>query len=159
VWIAGLAVIAAIAATYQLTRPPDLVWWTSPPIGKSGLRAKALIPQGWHEESSSEMKGSYQTHYFTPPELNLRWLRWIVSKWTATGSVMVTAGDSGPEWLGGPQRPGETHLQPDIYVGRSASRRIISGNSKEVAAIEYISTDRPAFEHNYRTICNSLRIE
>lgn len=29
-WVAGLAVIAAIGATIQLTRHPELVWCTSP---------------------------------------------------------------------------------------------------------------------------------
>ena len=46
-WIAGLAVIAAIAASYHLTRPPELVWWTSPPIDERGHRVNALVPRGW----------------------------------------------------------------------------------------------------------------
>ena len=28
-WLAGLLVVGAVALTYRLTRPPELVWWTS----------------------------------------------------------------------------------------------------------------------------------
>src|SRR5437764_1278640 len=47
-WIAGLAVIAAIAASYHLTRPPELVWWTCPDVGGTGLHVHLLIPLGWY---------------------------------------------------------------------------------------------------------------
>src|SRR5438477_9081361 len=53
-WIAGLAVIAAIGATYQLTRPPELVWWTSPPIGRTELHVRILRPYGWILEPGTQ---------------------------------------------------------------------------------------------------------
>ena len=52
--IAVVAVaVAVLAIIYQLTRPPELVWWTSPPIGVAGkYRIRALVPNGWVVNSS-----------------------------------------------------------------------------------------------------------
>src|SRR5437868_1883123 len=45
--LAAFLLIAAIALTYRLTRPPELVWWTSPPIANTGRRVTIMIPRGW----------------------------------------------------------------------------------------------------------------
>src|SRR5258707_4280831 len=43
-----VAAVSALGASYWFTRPPELVWWRSPEIGKTGLRVRVLIPTNWH---------------------------------------------------------------------------------------------------------------
>src|ERR1700747_1731796 len=45
--------ISVLGAAYWFTRPPELVWWTSPPLGDSRLRAHMRTPIGWEEEPSN----------------------------------------------------------------------------------------------------------
>src|SRR5262245_2027558 len=47
-WLALPAVAVILALAYYLTRPPELVWWTSPPLGKTGQhRVRVKVPTGW----------------------------------------------------------------------------------------------------------------
>src|SRR5947209_3985419 len=76
-WLAALLLIPAIALTYRLTRPPELVWWTSPPISQTRLHLRILVPVGWAVEDKSgetlmpEMK---QAHYQFHPTDDRPWL-------------------------------------------------------------------------------------
>src|SRR6185503_10059323 len=80
-WIAGLAVIAAFTATYHLTRPPELVWWTSPPIGSTGRRLKVLIPNGCALTVPFPPTGGvsyeWEGQFLFRPNPVPRFLRWI----------------------------------------------------------------------------------
>src|SRR5262245_56403427 len=59
-WLALPAAAAILALAYDLTRPPALVWWTSPPFGNSGRRVKLLIPRNW--ELDREAKWAAPEH-------------------------------------------------------------------------------------------------
>src|SRR5437764_788438 len=50
-WLAALLLLATIALTYRLTRPPELVWWTSPPLMGTHRRVTSLSPSGWDLKS------------------------------------------------------------------------------------------------------------
>src|SRR6266852_7895174 len=40
--------VSVVGAAYWFTRPPELVWWTTPPLGPLGKnRASVLIPRHW----------------------------------------------------------------------------------------------------------------
>src|ERR1051325_2582346 len=39
--------ISALGATCWITRPPELVWYTSPPLGEAHYRLQVLVPNGW----------------------------------------------------------------------------------------------------------------
>src|SRR5262249_28656387 len=51
-WLALPAAAAVLALVYYLTRPPELVWWRSPPLSGTSHRIKILTPRGWGLTSS-----------------------------------------------------------------------------------------------------------
>src|SRR5439155_2067858 len=48
-----VAAISVLGAAYWFTRPPELVWYTSPPLGEAGYRLKVRVPFGWKVYPSS----------------------------------------------------------------------------------------------------------
>src|SRR2546427_8813403 len=42
-----VAAVSGLGAAYWFTRPPELVWWRSPILDKSGRHVTVLIPNGW----------------------------------------------------------------------------------------------------------------
>src|SRR5438309_1245808 len=80
-WIAGLAAIAATAATYRLTRTPELVWWTSPPLGSRNRHIQALVPSDWEMDQgyNGRRKGKSPMAWYIirPVEHRPTLLRWL----------------------------------------------------------------------------------
>ncbi len=162
-WFAGLAVIAAIAATYYLTRPPALVWWTSPPIGNSGRHVLALIPNGWKHnapEGGFRQHGDYRW-FFGPVGHTPLWLRWILRRQDEQARLVV--------YIGEDRRLYGSHLRLslgaiEVFQNRirnenQAMRWIESPDSKLTAVMILHRTDERAFARTYPAVCNSLRIE
>src|ERR1051326_4943528 len=42
-----VAAVSVLGAAYWFTRPPELVWWRSPPIDKTGFHVCVLMPHNW----------------------------------------------------------------------------------------------------------------
>src|SRR5258707_1130771 len=40
-----------LGCAYWFTRPPELVWWRSPPIFDTQRRMRVLVPNGWRYKS------------------------------------------------------------------------------------------------------------
>jgi hypothetical protein len=163
-WIAGLAVIAAIAATIQLTRPPELVWWTSPAIGDTGRHAQVRIPLGWQLESpvfgSSMDPDTWGACYrLTAPDAMPAWLRYYLqSKGRSEVIVDVRQYHKPP--------PHPSTAKSSIYKqrdyptpGHYASRVVESREGNLRAIVQVRTSDRAWFNATSDTICNSLRIE
>src|SRR5258708_1965594 len=55
-----VAAVSTLCAAYWFTRPPELVWWRSPPVAGSGKHVRILVPQGW------TVQGSYNYDYKNP---------------------------------------------------------------------------------------------
>src|SRR5262245_35010085 len=55
-WLALPAMAAILPIAYYLTRPPELVWYTTPPLGDAGHRLKVRVPYGWKLLSPSAAK-------------------------------------------------------------------------------------------------------
>jgi hypothetical protein len=155
IWIAGLAVIAAIAATYQLTRGPKLVWWNSPEIDQTGRRVWLLIPHGWAVKRVSTTKDHVSYTLFFDEDSRPSFFRWIwgahlTDEWIVVG--VSTFNSIRASRVG------------DISVDHSrrthfARRFLIVGDLRVMADVRYARTDFPAFKANYKQICNSLKIE
>src|SRR5438874_2465313 len=76
--------ISILGAAYWFTRAPELVWWRSPPMGKTGHRIRVLIPQGWELDppqnttiKSADMVGFYR---FFPADGTPKVVRWLIPK-------------------------------------------------------------------------------
>jgi hypothetical protein len=166
-WIAGLVVIAAIAATYRLTHPPGLVWWTSPPIAKAGQHVRLLVPQGWeYDPKASDTTG----YVFDPGEIVIvlspvdrtpSWLRWLLPKHEGPAMIAMIAGPSSTVRSFAPKLDdGKEHVRtlPNpkrqvAYTFRHSDRWGLS------VWLVYDDADRPVFNATHAAICNSLRIE
>src|SRR5204863_8525229 len=46
-----VAAVSALGLAFWLILPAQFVWWTSPPIGRTGLQLHALVPRGWDEDT------------------------------------------------------------------------------------------------------------
>ena len=163
-WIAGLAVIAAIAATIRLTRSPELVWWTSPEIGKSGLHVKALVPRGWEVRSSIgaglELGGKWPTYLISPVDRRPAFLRWLFRHQNEVVGLEVFV-DSFRAGL--PERH-STEVRTIRFgsQGRmhTATRYGTFDQARRIwVFVSYDRTDLRGFEATYKEVCGSLRIE
>src|SRR5947208_14806305 len=45
-----VAAVSVLGSAYWFTRPPEMIWWRSPEIGKTGLYVHLLIPSGWERD-------------------------------------------------------------------------------------------------------------
>src|SRR5258708_33826912 len=81
---AALAVaVCVLGAAYWFTRPPELVWWRGPAIGKTGIRVQVLIPQDWKLDSPGATIKSGDTvafYKFFEADHAPRMLRWLLPK-------------------------------------------------------------------------------
>ncbi len=161
-WIAGLAVIAAIAATYRLTRPPALVWWTSPAMGSSGKHARMLIPEGWELYMSfdSGMDSSWSAEYnFRPGNVLTSVLEWLLHTRRDSSSMRIEIVTYGT------QQQTLAHINTDTMVigaapnQHRARRLAVARDRRAYADLTYERSNLTAFTRTYRQICNSLRIE
>jgi hypothetical protein len=160
---AALVVAAsALGAAYWFTRPPELVWWTSPSIGKTGLHARVLIPSGWEligpamHSDGHKLDDLYIIMRGDKRPSLLRRLLPTSSEGVAGMTVHIQ------EYILGTNPPGGTLLVGVDGVRRKwhhAIRVVADPHSSVFASVEYSRTNLPAFNRTYRQICNSLRIE
>ena len=155
-WIAGLAVIAAIAATYQLTRPPELVWWTSPAIRPRGRHVKVLIPNGWKSRLGQigQNTNGIASYRILPVENRPEFIRWLFPRAAEDAvvgiDVMLIVTPQETSWVYGTER--------EMFLGDPTARRSIQSHGVRVV-VNYFRSDKYAFDRTYAAICNSLRIE
>ncbi len=164
-WFAGLAVIAAIAATYQLTRLPELVWWTSPPIGETNHRVRVLIPNGCTmtatfgptKNEDPVWEGQFLFHATNHLPTCLRWiLRGKEEDPLVAVHVFLPPHDKPSRFDYSDGRLNLARLPGGEY---QSFRYLLFRESRIAAGIVYNRFDRMAFEATHKTICNSLRIE
>ena len=152
--------VSALGAAYWFTRPPELVWWRSPPIGKTAMRVCALVPKGWEvrtqfgsasERLQLDAEISDGPLYDTRPVIMRTLLprRWVPS------NIHVTVEKN---LYKRPRSSTAIHTQdePGVFT---AFRYIDSGDLGAYACIAYNTPNLSDFNRTYRQICNSLRIE
>jgi hypothetical protein len=155
-WIAGLAAIEAIAATIQLTRPPELVWWTSPAIGNTGNRIRVLVPRGWDDKVISAPSNGWRLDYWIGPVDH----RPVPIRWLLPDS-------HNREWAYLRIRSGETEANNERGArtqrirreGLDADASVTATGVNLQAFLLYHRSDSYGFDHTVAPICNSLRIE
>ncbi len=157
-WIAGLAVIAAIAASIQLSRPPELVWWTSPPLGNTGQHVRVLIPYGWKSRMlpiRRDFTNGVASYRILPVENRPALIRWLFPRPTEDAVVGIDA-----MLIATPTQ--ETSLvyetEREVFLGDPTARRSVQSRNVQ-AVVNYFRTDKYTFDRTYAAICNSLRIE
>src|SRR2546425_13102866 len=74
--------VAILGAAYLFTRTPELVWWTSPPLGDSGHHVRVLVPQGWKTISpidpGTETVTEWRNYWrLVPIDTRPAFLRWM----------------------------------------------------------------------------------
>src|SRR5258708_6259075 len=148
--------VSALGAAYRFTRPPELVWWTSPTPDKEGKRTRALVPTGWEMRISQPRPGRFTVvrYEFYPADRRPALLRSIFpavreNAWVSISEPVSVAASSKTSRI---ERGHESGLQ--------VAYRVI--NSKELKTswdIAYARTNNSAFNRNYRQICNSLTME
>ena len=164
-WIAGLAVIAAIAGTYLLTRPQELVWWTSPVVARSRRHVRALIPFGWQPLSPfgrvKDSNGNWQAVYNFGPQRDRRpgLLRWISPQHRQASLLSIVVTQFQNDKTG--YSDFVTGIRRFDQPGRRIADRFVSFREQWIrASLQYeTSTDPQAFDNTYKAVCNSLRIE
>src|SRR5438552_949156 len=81
-WLALPVAVSILLTTYYLARPPELVWWTSPPTPPTGARIRVLIPGGWEMLPGSPVK-LRSAHSYT---ISAPYQRWFLLRWILPGS-------------------------------------------------------------------------
>ena len=163
-WLALPATAVLLAAVYQLTRPPELVWWASPPIGKTRLHVRALIPSGWKMESPRPATRfayhvSLNYYDFSPADRRPRFIRWMFPQSPEDAEVRIDVSQfrstiTAPGLLGPAAVKCETNGPK-----RLAYRVVIVSDPRVRAGIVYERSNPRAFQDTYEKICNSLRVE
>jgi hypothetical protein len=162
--LAGFAVgIAVIAVVYQLTRPPDLVWWRSSELPNTGKRARLLIPRGWGSVQPGGVKhwnfegGRWETICtFNPIDSRPIFLRRLFPHTSDSRRIVVdiTSGTT----LSSHWEPGI--LWRDQRDGLFwAERTTNSTVAKILSTVFYVPPSHHEVERFYRRVCNSLKIE
>src|SRR5258708_40006643 len=155
--------VSVLGAAYWFTRPPELVWWRSPAISKTGLRVQVLIPQDWKLDSpgATIKSGDMVVFYkFFEADHAPRMLRWLLPKPTFEhASLDVTVGQLhwAPNATYAPVPPNIRRV--DRGITHSADRYVRTPNKQLEVGVTYSRTNLPAFNRTYRQICNSLTIE
>jgi hypothetical protein len=157
-WLGALLLIAAIALTYRLARPPELVWWTSPAIDSDNKRLHVLIPAEWKLDTHGG-RSLDDLYWSSGPSDWPKWLQWIVPR-TEAGSLSVTTRIPGYH---GREPLDRGYPEGKIILGdRNAFcwRTFKGGRSGEyLVFLEFACEDINEFNRNYTAICNSLHIE
>jgi hypothetical protein len=152
--------VSVLGAAYWFTRPPELVWWTSPAIAKTGRHVKMLIPDGWEVDTaesdlSLENGDGWMADYsISPRDKRPALLRSILPRMLEKAGLTIAvahnvaglhkAPDIETHQIGGMQLADTYFMRKDANVWVSST---------------YFRTSLPAFNRTYRQICNSLRIE
>ena len=146
-WLAVPAGVAVLALVYQLTRPPELVWWRSPLSPSSRARVSVLVPSGW------QLAGPYRFseldwYEFQPVDGMPSFLgRWIPNlDWQ--GELIVRVQNEA------------FNRSFDLKTNMPLTSREVLKPQKSIwARVTYARGNRLAFNRTYKQICNSLTIE
>jgi hypothetical protein len=154
--------VSVLGAAYLFTRRPELVWWSSPLIGKTGLRVRALLPVDYKvtvsNYGSAVTDSDLSLHYsFIYSDHMPRILRRILAQHPDLPRVSILIFHSQTEL----PRHGEKGIYRRDELGRPhyANQIVLSHDGRTIAGLHYERTSLPAFNGTYRQICNSLRIE
>jgi hypothetical protein len=155
--------VSVLGAAYWFTRRPELVWWTSPEVGKTGRHVRVLIPTNWHMNVpliSEVRKGDGGANYFmSPVEGRPKVIRLLFPRNSETAKVGINVIYSKAEktlWFKHDSGifsycwPRGKHI---------ADRYISSPDGRIYVQVVYERSYLPAFNRTYRKICDSLRIE
>jgi hypothetical protein len=156
--------VSVLGAAHWFTRPPELVWWRSPAIAKTGNHVRVLVPQGW--KISGPIHAGWETHgdwgtYYTlaPTDQRSQIVRWILPYNQELASIQINVIQSHRE------KPRIPELYNGIYRvdpedGPHRAHQILAfPNTKSWAGVIYERTNFRLFNQTFNQICNSLRIE
>lgn len=156
-----VAAVSVLGAAYWFTRPPELVWWRSPPLGKTRIEVSALVPRGWLlfpvVTRPPELGAGLNDFVFTPgKDLRPRLLQRLFPIRTEDAYLDIAV-CTAANWKDG---AGANIPLPPEPATRNFKQRLISQPARQtVVSISYARPDGPAFNRTYRQICDSLRIE
>lgn len=156
-WLAGLAVVGAVTLTYRLSRPQELVWWTSSPHPDSGRRVHVLVPLGWQlvgdEEDFSEMPRTVY-YCFRPVSSLPPLLRRLVREPDLSEYELIALSPFDKEHLS------RSLQQRSVTDWRADNFNMVSSQDHKAAAVViFSSADKAWFDAVDARICASLRIE
>ena len=175
-WLAVPAAVAVLVTAYRLTRPPELVWWRSDPIGEMQFRVRMLVPNGWGVSSMTPLaiersqgfglvslpqggvthSGEWEVEYhFFPEDHSPRFLQKLFNSTHESGTLLVV--------LNKPER-GVTNSVYEVdrptQVGEVEIGQPLPFRTRRMwADIQYKRSNLAAFNRTYKQICNSLTIE
>jgi hypothetical protein len=148
--------VSALGAAYWFTRPPELVWWRSEAIGKTGRHVHVLIPQGWSKqmEAFPAIREWQEWEFGAWEDRRPRFLRWLLPDAREHGelSIIIT-----PSRL--LARVDSKIIRLDAASKLKANKAVTLADGQILEGVFYQRTNLPAFNRTYRQICNSLRIE
>jgi hypothetical protein len=154
--------VSALCAAYWFTRPPELVWWTSPPIGNTRKRLTIRIPYSW-DVVPNRLGPTFAQG---PPYYVLlrykdhvpRFVRLVFPRHLELTGLGVTIDPRDPRLAIQDWMTSEASIK-DSVGECSAKRELLLGDGTFMVMVWYARANRPAFMRTYRQICNSLRIE
>src|SRR5258708_7764904 len=89
--------VSVLGAAYSLTRPPELVWWRSPEIRKSGKHVYVLVPWGWEWDKPTDYGGRSEYGWVANWATRLvdrrpRFVRFLTGNGYEDGSLRIRVG-------------------------------------------------------------------
>ncbi len=156
-----VAAVSLLGAAYWFTRPPELVWWRSPRVGKIGFRVKTPIPSGW--ELSPDGGGQtvndrdWSATYLLKPVDRRPWIIRVLSPFKPEKADMrvnigiVISTTLRMHYYDKELKRTEDHQQSGYCDG------VFDGHT--YFYIGYKRAEVAAFNRTFRQICNSLKIE
>jgi hypothetical protein len=157
--------VSALGVAYSFTRPPELVWWTSPSIRETTRRLRVLIPNGWKASWERVLDSApggdwLYTARFTPVDNRPTWLRRMFKVKLEDEALLAASFErNGTEKEFTYEADG---LRQRVFNGATVYtvvRRMQAGVPPLHAIVYYGRENLPAFNRTYRQICNSLTIE
>jgi hypothetical protein len=171
-----VAAVSALGAAYWFTRPPELVWWRSPPVRGVQYRVRALVPLGWEcntmtprsagglgdmgiviPPTNPQLHGpdwEVEFHFF-PRENVPSFVKRLFNVPSESGSLLLVFNKPEP----GKVKRIYSVDRPTSIGGIEFGRHIPYSANRIWAYSEYQRSDVSAFNRTYRQICDSLTIE
>ena len=150
--------VAVLGMTYQQTRPPELVWWRSPPLGSAKHRVRMLLPNGWKLDSRNSRITDSCPYFFISPLQDTRpkFLRWLIPSKEETAMAFLSV----RETLPGQYAISTTEILIRITPQPLQVRRSVALPDASMSAdLTYIRCNSREFNRTKVRICNSLTIE
>ena len=161
-----VAATSVLWAAYWFTRPPELVWWSSPPIGGTGLRVHTLVRSDMEETKPMGIKveGLFQMHLWRPVDSRPKFLRRLLPKQQEKISMiqLIVEGQNPQTRSHGSANGGRTVLSDSTIYGapfHRAERDIVRSGAGFQVRFYYCRSNGDAFRSNSQEICDSLKIE